>query len=76
MRPLWEHDDGIIAEWGDGLKGHVARALHGPFIVFFQQDCADEADDRGLSGEDPDDLGAARDLAVETFDRVRNWYDD
>jgi hypothetical protein len=31
------------------------------------QDGADEADDRGAVGEDPDDVGSASDLPVEPF---------
>jgi hypothetical protein len=33
--------------------------------VLLGQDRADQADDRGAIGEDPDDVGAAADLAVE-----------
>src|SRR5215213_8649905 len=40
------------------------------------QDCADEPGDGGFVGEDPDDLGAALDLAVEALERVGNRYDD
>jgi hypothetical protein len=36
----------------------------------FGQDGADEADERMAVGEDPDDVGAATDLAVEAFLRV------
>jgi hypothetical protein len=40
-----EHDDGIIAQWGDGFQAHVAGALHGPFIVLFEEDSADQSGD-------------------------------
>ena len=35
--------------------------------MLFGQHGPDEADDRGPVGEDPDDIGAAADLAVEPF---------
>jgi hypothetical protein len=34
-------EERILAQWGDGLQGHVAGALHGPFIVLLEQDGAD-----------------------------------
>ena len=52
-------DDGIIGDWGDGLKGHVAGALDGSVVFLLEEDGADEAADGGLVGEDADDLGAA-----------------
>jgi hypothetical protein len=66
----WQHDGYIIAERGDGFQSHVAGALDGPFIVLFQENRSDQSGDGGLVGEDPDDLGAALDLAVEALDRV------
>jgi hypothetical protein len=36
--------------------------------VGFDQDGAGQAQQRGRVGEDPDDVGAALDLAVESFD--------
>ena len=63
-------DDGIIAQGRDGFQRHVAGALDGPFVVLFEQDGADEADDGGLVGEDADDLGAPLDLAVEALERI------
>jgi hypothetical protein len=53
-----------------GLLGHIeseVAAAFGPFVVLLGQDGADEADDRAAVGEDPDDVGAAADLAVEAF---------
>ena len=50
-------------------SAHVA-ALLGPFVGLLGEDGADEADDRGPVGEDPDDVGAAADLLVQPFLRV------
>ena len=54
--------DGLGA--GEDVESEVAAAF-GPFVVLFGQDGADEPDDAGPVGEDPDDVGAATDLAVE-----------
>ena len=68
-------DEGIIAQGGDGFQGHGSSALDGPFVVLFQQHSADESDSLTMASslwEDPDDVGAAFDLAVEAqwiFDR-------
>ena len=70
IRHCREHDDGVVAQWGHGFKGHVACPLDGPFVALFHEDGADEAGDRGLVGEDANDVGAALDLAVEAFDGV------
>jgi len=51
---------------GDQLEAEVA-ALFGPFVVLLGQDGADQAGDRVAVGEDADDVGAAADLAVESF---------
>ena len=48
------------------FEAEVAAAF-GPFVGLFGQDGADEADDGIPVGEDPDDVGAAADLAVEPF---------
>jgi hypothetical protein len=53
----------------DGFQGHVAASLDGPFVVLFEQDCADEANNGVLVGEDADDLGVAFDLAVDALER-------
>ncbi len=45
---------------------HVA-ALFGPFVGLLGQDRADQADDRRAVGEDPDDVGAAADLLVQSL---------
>lgn len=63
-------DERIIGQWRDGFQGHVSGTLHGPFVVLFKQQGADESDDRGFVGEDADDLAATLDLAVEALERV------
>jgi len=45
-------EERILAQWGDGLQGHIAGALHGPFIVLLEQDGADQTGDGILVGED------------------------
>ena len=67
-------DAEIMAQRCDGFQAHVASALDGPFIVLFEQQCADQADNGGLIGEDTDDLAAALDLAVEPFEWVGAVY--
>ena len=44
--------------------------MHRPFVVLFQQDSAYEAEDGGFVGEDPDDIGAPLDLAIEALDGI------
>ena len=64
-------EDRIFAQWSDCFQGHVAGALHGPFVVLLeQQNSADQASDGILIGEDADNVGAALDFAVEPFQRV------
>ena len=65
-----QSDEGIIAQWRDGFQAHVARTLDGPFIVLFQQQCANQAHHRLFVGEDPNDLGSPFQFAVQTFDLV------
>ena len=60
-------DDGIIAQGSDGFQAHVAGALDGPFIVLFEQDGADQADDHVKVGEDADDIRRRRDLVQVAF---------
>ena len=49
---------------GEDVEAEVAAAF-GPFVVLLGQDGADEADQGVAAGEDPDDVGAAADLAVQ-----------
>ena len=65
----WQADGGIVAHRSERFQCHVA-ALHGPFVVLFQQQSADQANDGRLVGEDADDVTAPLDLAVEAFERV------
>ena len=58
--------DGGDAGAGEDVEAEVAAAF-GPFVVLFGQDGADEADQGVAVGEDPDDVGAPADLAVEPF---------
>jgi hypothetical protein len=50
-------------------RRHIA-VLQLPFVVLLEQHCADQPDDRGLVGEDADDVGAAFDFLVEPLNRV------
>ena len=59
----------VIADRSDGFQCHVA-ARDRPFVVLFQHKRANEANDGGLIGEDPDHIGAALDFLVEPFQRV------
>ena len=52
-----------MAQRGDGFQRHVAGALDGPFVVLFEEEGADQADDGVVVGEDADDVGAPLDLA-------------
>ena len=67
-------DTEIMAQRCDGFQAHVAGSLDRPLIVLFKQQCADEADDGGFIGEDADNLAAALDLAIESFEWVGAVY--
>jgi hypothetical protein len=56
-------EDGDAAS-GQDLESEVAASF-GPFVGLFGEDGADQSDDGLAGGEDPDDVGAAADLAVE-----------
>ena len=64
--------DGVLvgdlgeSAFGEDVEGEVA-ALLGPFVVLLGEHGADQADQGGAVGEDADDVGAAADLAVESF---------
>jgi hypothetical protein len=55
-------EDGAGA--GQNVEGEVAASF-GPFAVLLGQDGADEADEGVAVGEDPDDVGAPADFAVQ-----------
>ena len=59
-----------VDEAAHGGFGEVAAFAVVPFFVLFEEDGADEAGDGAAVGEDLDDVGAAFDLAVESFDGV------
>jgi ABC-type Na+ efflux pump permease subunit len=44
--------------------------LHGPLIILFEQQRADESDHGSLVGKDADHVAAPLDLAIETFEWV------
>src|SRR3954451_18426429 len=66
----WQADERIIAQRGDGFQCHVSGALDCPFIVLFEQQRADKANDGMVVWEDADDLGPTLDLAVDALDRI------
>src|SRR5918993_681795 len=51
-------------------QAHVSAALNGPFIVLFEEQCADEPGDGVFVGKDADDISASLDLPVEAFERI------
>ena len=46
------------------------RALDGPLIVLFKQNCADEADNGLVVREDADDFGTPLALAIEALNGI------
>ena len=54
---------------GEDVEAEVAASF-GPLVGLFGEDCADEADERVAVGEDPDGVGAAADLAVQSLVRI------
>jgi hypothetical protein len=63
VSPPWREGD---AGAGQDVLAEVAAPL-GPFVVLLGEDGAEEADQGIAAGEDPDDVGAAADLAVEAL---------
>jgi hypothetical protein len=63
----WQRDEGIIAEGGGDCPHRVAGGLDCPFIVLFQQQWANEAEDGIAAGEDGDDV--ATPIPAETMRR-------
>jgi hypothetical protein len=49
---------------GQDLEAEVAASF-GPFVVLLGEDGAGQADEGVAAGEDPDDVGAPADLAVQ-----------
>jgi hypothetical protein len=47
----WQLDDRIVAQRRDCFQAYVAAALHRPFIVLLEQQCADEVRDGRLVGD-------------------------
>ena len=65
--------DGLVEdvdEFAHGDVGEVAAFAVGPFLVLLLQHGADQTGDGVAVGEDLDDVGAAFDLPVESFDGV------
>jgi hypothetical protein len=58
--------DGGEAGLGEDVEAEVAASFD-PVVVLLGQDGSDEADQGVAVGEDPDDVGAAADLAAEAF---------
>ena len=56
---------------GEDVEAEVAAALD-PLVVLLGEDGADEAGQGVAVGEDPDDVGAAFDLAVEPLQGLVN----
>ena len=56
--------DEAEAATAEDVEAEVAAAF-GPLVVLLGEDGADETDDRVAVGEDPDNVGAPSDLAVE-----------
>ena len=48
----------------------MSSPLDGQFVVLFEQDSADQADDGVLVWEDADDVGTLLDLAIEPLDGI------
>lgn len=59
-----------LRDLGHGGLGDKATALQLPFLLLLQQLAAHQAGDRGVVGEDADDVGASFDLLIEPVQRV------
>ena len=60
----------FLEERGEAGGCDVAAFGGDHFVVDLDEERADEADHRCFVGEDPDDVGASFEFAVQTFDRV------
>jgi len=67
----WQADGRSIAQGRDGFQAHVARTLHGPLIILFEQQGTDQSGDGSFIGEDADDVAASLDCdsASKVFGR-------
>ena len=62
---------------GHGFFAEVAAFGDGPFVVVFEQDGADEADDRGVVGDDAHDVRAAFEALMSrarVVGRLAPWF--
>jgi hypothetical protein len=64
-----------VEQFGHRCFGEVAAVADLPFVVDFGEDGAGEAQQRRWVGEDADDVGAALDLFVDTFEPVGDRYE-
>jgi hypothetical protein len=62
---------GLVVGHGHGAVGEVVAIVGDPFVLAFDDDRGYETWERGVVGEARDDLGAALDVFVDAFDRVR-----
>jgi hypothetical protein len=62
---------GRVVDGGHGFLAEVAAFGDGPVVVLVEQDGADETDDGGVVGEDPDDVPAAFDLFADPLEWIR-----
>ena len=63
----------VIDSSGDDERDRLGRevaAADEPLVILFDAEHPGEADQCGVVGEDPDDVGAAADLLVEALERV------
>ena len=58
-------------EFGHGCFGEVAAVAGFPLVVLLDQDCPSEPEEGCWVGEHADDVGAAFDFLVDSFQRVR-----
>jgi hypothetical protein len=66
----WQADGVMIAQKRRSFPRSCSERADGPFVVLFEQDRSDEADDGVLVGEDPDHFGALLDLTADALDWI------
>jgi hypothetical protein len=64
----------LLEEWFHRLAAHVAAADE-PFVIRFDCQHRDQANQARVVGEDSDDVGTAADFAVEALQRVGIPYE-